>query len=408
MKIFYLHQYFNTPDMSGGTRSYEMARRFVAAGHEVHMITSLRDRNATTKQWQTTDEAGIHVHWYPVPYDNTMRYRDRILAFFRFVFAAGRKAFEIGGDIVFATSTPLTIALPAVQAKKKLKIPMVFEVRDLWPEIPIAVGAIRNPFFKFAARKLERYAYKHASSVVALSPGMADGIAKTGYPKERIHIIPNSCDTELFDVGPEPGQRFRQQNDWLDQRPLVVYIGTFGKINGVRYLVDVAKEALNIDSDIRFLLVGQGVEFETVQTYASESGVLEKNVWIWPSVRKNEVPAILSAATVATSVVIDLPELWHNSANKFFDSLASGTPVAINHAGWQADLLYAENAGVTLPARDFESAAEELCNLVRDEKRLLAMSKNALRLAYHQFSRDTLASNLLTNLESQVAQKHDD
>ncbi|WP_344703199.1 glycosyltransferase, partial [Halomonas cibimaris] len=115
MRIIYLHQYFNTPEMSGGTRSYEMARRMVAAGHEVHMITAYREDDKPG-EWFTTDEAGIQVHWYPVPYSNHMSYGQRIKAFFAFAFAARKKALALEGDIVFATSTPLTIAIPGVLA----------------------------------------------------------------------------------------------------------------------------------------------------------------------------------------------------------------------------------------------------------------------------------------------------
>jgi len=159
VKIIYLHQYFNTPDMSGGTRSYEMARRMVAAGHEVQMVTSYREPGSNRSEWFKTEEAGIQVHWYPVPYSNHMSFAQRIKAFFSFALAARKKAVELDGDIIFATSTPLTIALPAVSASRKKKIPMVFEVRDLWPEMPIAVGALKNPLMRFAAHKLEHWAY---------------------------------------------------------------------------------------------------------------------------------------------------------------------------------------------------------------------------------------------------------
>jgi hypothetical protein len=108
MKILYLHQYFNTPAMSGGTRSYEMARRLVAAGHEVDMITSWREPIAK-KGWFEQRVDGIRVHWLPVQYANHMNYYQRIAAFFSFALRAGNRATELGGDIVFATSTPLTI-----------------------------------------------------------------------------------------------------------------------------------------------------------------------------------------------------------------------------------------------------------------------------------------------------------
>ena len=126
--------------MAGGTRSYEMARRLVAMGHEVNMVTSWREPDGRN-DWFTTDEAGIQVHWLPVPYSNHMSYNQRIASFFKFAWGAARKAATLPADVVFATSTPLTISLPGVYAARRQKVPMVFEVRDLWAELPIATVA---------------------------------------------------------------------------------------------------------------------------------------------------------------------------------------------------------------------------------------------------------------------------
>ena len=232
MKIIYLHQYFNTPDMSGGTRSYEMARRMVSAGHEVHMITSIRESGSNTNDWLLTEEAGIQVHWYPVPYSNHMTYSMRIKAFFSFAREALNKAMQLDADVVFATSTPLTIALPAVRAARMKSIPMVFEVRDLWPELPIAMGALKNPFFRIAAKLLERWAYRNSQAVVTLSPGMKEGVVKTGYSTSKVAVIPNSSDNEDFLCSKEEVDFFRSSRDWLGSRPLLVYTGTFGAAAG--------------------------------------------------------------------------------------------------------------------------------------------------------------------------------
>ena len=176
MRVLYLHQYFVTPSMSGGTRSFEFARRLADAGHEVNVITANVNRcPENSAEPEVID--GIRVHWLPVAYSNQMSYLMRIVAFFKFAVLAARQARKVGGDIVFATSTPLTIAIPGVITSRSLKIPMVFEVRDLWPEMPIAMGALRNPVSKFLARALERFAYRHSSHIIALSPGMAKGVA---------------------------------------------------------------------------------------------------------------------------------------------------------------------------------------------------------------------------------------
>src|SRR5256885_1649930 len=133
MKIVYLHQYFLTPQMSGGTRSYEIARRLVRAGHEVHMVTSdlaggsYMSASAATPQalgqWRETEEAGIHVHWLGLSYSSAMSIAERMRAFFQFAWGAAQRAAQLGGDVVFATSTPLTIALPAVYAARRSRAP---------------------------------------------------------------------------------------------------------------------------------------------------------------------------------------------------------------------------------------------------------------------------------------------
>ena len=157
--------------MSGGTRSYEMARRMVTWGHEVHMITSFREEGSGKSGWFTTEEAGIKVHWYPVPYSNHMGFSQRMKAFVAFALAARRKAIALDGDIIFATSTPLTIALPAVPASRKKKIPMVFEVRGLWPEMPIAVGALKKAMSELVVAVLDRLL--PTNSIRELTQGIA-------------------------------------------------------------------------------------------------------------------------------------------------------------------------------------------------------------------------------------------
>ena len=393
MKITYLHQYFNTPSMSGGTRSYEMGRRLVQRGHEVHVVTSWREPT-DHRTWFHSNEDGLHVHWFPVPYSNRMSYARRIRAFVSFAVASARKAAALGGDVVLATSTPLTIAIPGVFASRWTRRPMVFEVRDLWPELPIAVGALSNPLSVRLARWLERFAYRNSRHIIALSPGMRDGVAATGYPSARISVIPNACDLELFSRQEAAGEAFRERTPWLRDRPLVVYAGTLGKINGVGYLVDLAAAALSLEPELRFLVVGDGAEWEDVMGRARDRGVLDKTFFMMRQIAKADMPAVMSAATISTSLFIDLPAMRNNSANKFFDALAAGTPVAVNYRGWHAELLEAEEAGIVLDPRDPAAAAVAIAAAVRDRAWLHRAGANASRLAETRFDRDRLADEL--------------
>jgi len=403
MKIIYLHQYFNTPQMSGGTRSYEMARRFVAAGHEVHIITSSRERDNNASGWVEEIIDEIHVYWLAVQYSNKMNFKARISAFLKFALASGIKAHKVGGDVIFATSTPLTIALPAVYAARRLRKPIVFEVRDLWPELPIAVGALKNPFLKKAVKWLEKFAYKNANHVIALSPGMAEGVIKSGYPPEKVHVIPNSCDTDLFQVRLSEGQKFLKSHPELQGGPLVVYAGTLGLINGVGYLVEIAGAMQQIDPAVRFLIVGDGKEQDRIRGKAANTGVLGENLWMLPPVPKAEMPNLLSAATICTSLFIDLPEMWNNSANKFFDSLAAGRPIMINYEGWQADLIRETGAGLVVPPDYADQSARILHTFLSDPAKVTKAGQAAFQLAKTQFDRDDLAGELLGVLQKASA-----
>lgn len=395
MRILYLHQYFITPKEIGGTRSYEMARRLVSWGHTVEMVTSQRDLQGGGGQgWQESDESGIHVHRLSVPYSNSMSYSRRIAAFFKFAVGAALKAASLKADVAFATSTPLTIAIPGVYAARRQKIPMVFEVRDLWPELPIAMGALKGAFSIFAARRLEHWAYRNSAQIIALSPGMKAGVVRKGYPEALVHVIPNSSDIELFTVPKERGKEFRRRYQWLLDRPLVVYTGTIGRVNGIEYMAKLAVSMLKLDPEVRFLVVGEGGEKGKVQGIAKGLGVLDKNFFMIDSLPKTEIAAVLSAADIATSFFIDLPELWANSANKFFDAFASGTPVAINYRGWQAEILEETGAGIVLDAHSMDLAAVRLMEILRDKPRLARAGQVAQKLAEERFSRDKLAKQL--------------
>lgn len=393
MKVIYLHQYFNTPEMAGGTRSYEMAKRLVAAGHEVHMVTSWV-KETSYNDWFEEEIEGIKVHWFPNPYNNRMSFKQRVQAFLRFAYAAMQKVIHIPADIVFASSTPLTIAIPAILGARKQKIPMIFEVRDLWPEVPIAMGILNKPYQVFLAKKLERWAYKHSAHVIALSPGMKEGIVSTGYPEFKVSVIPNSCDNSLFEVDSEKLDKFKKNNPWLPKGKIVIYTGTFGLVNDIGVTIKIAKELKKRQSDIKFLLIGDGLEYDKVYQQALEEGVLDQQIFICKQVPKIEIPYFLNYASMASSFAIDLPAIQANSANKFFDALAASKPILINYGGWQKDILEKNKCGLVAWNKTVPEIVDELEEFLRDEKTYKQACINAKKLALNDFSREYLAKKL--------------
>jgi len=272
---------------------------------------------------------------------------------------------------------------------------MVFEVRDLWPEIPIAIGALRNPVLKLVARWMERWAYRNAESVIALSPGMRDGVVGAGYPADRVAVIPNSSDNDLFQkVDKQEIEHFRANRAWLGARPLLVYAGTFGRVNGLGYLVDLADQLKVVAPEVRILVVGDGQEIDIIRQRAARLGVLDVNFHMEPSIPKRDVPVLFGAADMTISTTIDLPELRANSANKFFDSLAASRPILLNYGGWQAELVEAAGCGIVTWNLPINDAANRIAACITDRTWLDKAGEAAHILACELFDRDMLAKRL--------------
>ncbi|VXB26289.1 glycosyltransferase family 4 protein [Frigoribacterium sp. 9N] len=394
MKIVYLHQYFKTPKENGGVRSYHFARALTSRGHDVHVVTS---DTAPAGRLGTSHEVvdGIDVHRIAVAYDNTMGVSRRVVAFIHFALSSAKLARRLRADVVVATSTPLTIAIPAMWAVAgRRHARFVFEVRDLWPEVPIAMGYLKNPFMVRAARWLERRTYDRADRIIALSHGMADGVARAGGERQKLAVVPNIADIETFQAVDSAQKTVLDDIPALGRRPIALYCGTFGRVNGLHYMVDLAIEAVRQESDIAFVAVGTGVQFDEVIQYARRYGVLNKSFFALPPVPKAALPGLLARATFGSSWVIDVEALEHNSANKFFDTLASGRPMLVNHGGWQADVLHERGAGWEL-SRNARKAVEQLDGILEDEASIKRAGEAAFKLAIEKYSLEVLSRSFV-------------
>ncbi len=371
-----------------------MARRLVSSGHEVHMVTTDQSESrAGQSSWRLTNEAGIHVHWAAVPYNNKMSYWQRVSAFLRFAYLSMWKARSLKPDLIFATSTPLTIAIPAILASRSIRCPMVFEVRDLWPAVPIAIGALRNPLLKYMARLLEKAAYRNASYVVALAPGMRDEIVKLGYPASQVMVIPNGCDLDLFEAG--DGAAVRARYSWLGSRPTLLFCGAFGLVNGVDYLARLAQAILAIDVEIRIVAIGAGREYGNVVGLAKSLGVYERNMFFMGSLPKVDTVEWLAASNMTIALFTGPSIVWRDAVqNKFFDSIAAGRPVVNNFPGWQAQVAVEAGAGLIVSAVDIQQAARDIVDVLRNSQWQLAAQAACRKLAKERFDRDLLAEKL--------------
>jgi glycosyltransferase involved in cell wall biosynthesis len=274
-------------------------------------------------------------------------------------------------------------------------IPFVFEVRDQWPEIPIELGILTNKFLIKILLWLERSIYRSCSSIVALSPGQAEGVKKVLTKEKSITVIPNSCDTDIFRPDID-GPAVRQS--WKNKFVLL-HAGAMGKVNELDFIIDAA-EILKDDSDIIFMLIGDGNQKPALESRAKKLGLT--NVEILPSVPRYELPEFYAAADVGLVIIGNYPTIEHNSANKFFDSLSAGKVVLLNYSGWQRKILEENQAGFGCNLCNLDEFVEKVKYLNSHRQEVKQMGQNARRLAVENFNRNNLAKQALELISSVV------
>ncbi|WP_022872265.1 glycosyltransferase family 4 protein [Nesterenkonia alba] len=390
MKIVYIHQHFNFPWEPGWQRPWQFARRLVRAGHEVTVICGGRDHKLTELE-------GVTVHRLAVPYENAMVFQQRVRSFVSFMARACWYAAKVDADVVFASSTPLTTAVPGIIASRLRRAPFVFEVRDLWPEAPVALGFVKNPVTIAAARGLEKLSYRAAEHVIALSPGMEEGVKRV-WPAARTTVVPNASDVENFAEGRRNRQAIRAELGWADDDVVLFYAGSFGVTYDIPWLVRLAGELARRDSRFRVVAYGEGAATGQARDIARQYGLSPLDV-LPGKIPRTEIERMLPAADFAVSTLVDNPALEINSLNKVFDALAAARPVLFNHTGWLPQVLAEAGAGWQLP-RDPAAAADQLtAELATGEIDPATGSEAALTLAREQFDRDLLFRRFLGVIE---------
>jgi glycosyltransferase involved in cell wall biosynthesis len=396
VRILYLHQFFVTREGTGGTRSYEFARHLVADGHEVTMVTA-----ASGAGERTVD--GIRVVEVRGGYGDYVRatgmgYGRRLLAFGRFAAAAAAAA--VRGprpDVVFATSPPLTMALPGIVAARRWRAPLVFEVRDLWPEAPIQMGALRSPVARRLARGLERFVYREAAEIVALSPGMCDGVIAAGVDPDRISLIPNASDVDLFSPAVDPGD-LRSRAGVGEDDFVCAYFGTMGEANDLTQVVEAAALLkARGEAGVAFVLQGDGKRRGALEREVRDRAL--DNVVLLPAGDKHAAARLAAASNACLTLFKDVPILATNSPNKLFDTFAAGRPAIVNTDGWQRELVERHEAGLFVRPGDGADLADRVLHLRDNPDVARRYGENARRLAEREFDRRLLAERLRGVLE---------
>ena len=396
MNIVYIHQHFSTTRGHTGTRSYDFARLLVARGHRVTVVTGVygagdawdippRERVAR----RTLD--GIDLRLVNVRYDNAQPFWRRMIAFLRFMAISTVEVLRIrDADVVFATSTPLTVGLAGIAARYLRRVPFVFEVRDIWPDTAVEIGALTNPLVILAAGAFERACYRAASRVVAISERMGERLRRRmGSGAAKAVVIPLGTDVALFDSA-EPARAWRRSNG-LEGKFVAVFAGAHGRLNALRWVLEAARR-LKDDPSIRFVLIGEGARKPQLQDEARRGGL--ENVLFLDPIPKARLAGVLKACDLGLMTLENLPVFDTACPNKFMDYLAAGLPVLVNfdgEAGWIAER---EGCGVVVPPEDPAAMADAVRRLASDPERRREMGRHARALAAGRFDRRRLVAEL--------------
>lgn len=391
MKILYFHQYFKTPEEGGAIRSWYISTGMVRAGHEVHMITS-----HNTNKYEERMVDGIHVYYLPVSYHSSYRFFRRIIAFLIYSHRAYYLSRKIPSpDFAYVTSTPLTVGLIALMLKKRQYIPYVFEVRDLWPEVPIQMKIIRNPVMKWLTRYLERKTYAGASRVVALSPGIEESLKRLSFINS-IYLCPNMSDCEFFELN-GPGEPKLINKYALEGKFVISYFGSIGPSNALDYLIDLVRIAYREAWKFVFLILGEGPDRKNLLRIKELEGL--ENIHFIDHQNKYELKKYLSVTDAAYISFANYQVFEMNSPNKFFDALASGKLIISNVNGWIRNLIEENSCGFYYHPENPSSFFQKSHSFMENPELLKQYQRNARNLAETHFDRKLLVRGLFNYLE---------
>lgn len=370
--------------MPGGTRSYWNSLKLMESGHN---ITVIRYSSTIKKKIQRETRDGIDIITVRMNYSQSMGVMSRLKSFVHFMIISTYLALkEKNVDFVIATSTPLTIGFPALVLKKFKKIPYLFEVRDLWPEVPIQMGGLKNKTAIKIAKWFERKIYKNASHIIALSPGMEDGVLEVGTPKSKVSMIPNMAKIDKFWSRPANVDLMNELNISKDTFK-IIYFGALGEANAIDYILDTAI-LLKKYEDIELLFIGNGSKQELIEKrIISDDLTNVRFLGIFDMEKTSELVNLCDVSLVTFS---NIPILATNSPNKLFDSLSAGKPIIVNSNGWTKKLAEDYECGIYVDPESPEDFVEKLAKLKDSPETLKMMGENSRKLAETKYDKSIL------------------
>jgi len=412
MRILLIHQYFLEQDDFGGSRFNEMARTWSKQGHDITVLAGMIHANKSEKRPEYKGKHFVHkqhdkvsVWRCHVSESYNKNFLGRFWGYLSFVFSSlWAGLFKVNGqyDLVLATSPPLFIGIPAYLLSRLKKIPLVFEVRDLWPESAIDSGIVTNKYLIRLSYWFESFIYNKASLINVLTPAFKKAlIDKKKVSKDKVILIPNASDFSLSDkiLYRFDRNKFRKDKH-LDSYFVVTYVGAHGLANHLIQLLDAAE--LLKDTNVLFQLIGDGMQKTKLIEEASNRKL--DNVKFVEPVPKSEIFKYIMASEMGASVLKKTDTYKTIYSNKTFDYMACKIPILMVIDGVSRELVEEANCGVYAEPENSADIADKIRQYLTKPDLLSKQGENGYLYAKNHFNRKKLADKYLKYLE-QVAKK---
>ena len=402
MHILFLTDNFAPETNAPASRTHEHTRRWVAAGHRVTVVTTAPNFPAgkifdgyRNRLWQRERIDGVEVIrlWtYITANEGFLR---RTLDYVSFMVSAILATpFLPRADVVVSTSPQFFTPCAAYIVSRLKRRPWVFELRDLWPDSIVAVGAMKETALIRALRKLEYFLYRKATRIVSVTQSFREILSKNGIDPGKIEVVPNGADLDAY----QPGERSESLAEKFGCKGKFVaaYVGTIGLAHGLGTLLDAAEQLRERD-DIAFVLVGAGAEEKALMAEAGRRGLI--NVYFAGSVSKAEVREYWRFCDVALVLLRDSPLFRHVLPSKMFEAMSTARPIILGVKGESEAVLKEANAGIPIPPEDSAALAAAILRLAADREERVAMGKAGREFVTSRFNRDVLANRMLAVLD---------
>jgi glycosyltransferase involved in cell wall biosynthesis len=396
LHVVVFSQYHTSPDCPATSRHYTLLAE-IAKHHRVTLLTTPAWRSQQLTHEFAWVPPGVELLEANIPYDNKMGPARRALAFAQYAAWAGRAGRKIDRpDVVWGISTPLTAAWAAARVARYWRVPWVFEVQDLWPSFPVAMGAVPTALARQQLFALEKRLYDSAAHIVPLSPDMSHYVADLGISTAKITTLLNGTDLDLAGRATPAAVAALRREQGLENQKVVLYAGTFGRANDMPTVVAAAEALVATDPAVTWFFLGHGYYAPLVAAAAARWPGRIRLVGGQP---RHAVFSWFALADVTVVSFLGLPVLDANSPAKLYDALAVGTPVVVTNPGWTKTLVEQHGCGWYAPAGDAAALAERLRAVLGDGDALRAAGERGRVLAQTEFGRVALAARMQQILE---------